>query len=270
MKDKTPICFERDFLTSGEFASLRNVNLNSLRYYEKLGLLIPAWVDPDTKYRYFRLEQLSTLDTILFFIEVGLPLKVMKNYIDENGNLDQLRVFEDGQKVMEEKIAVMNDKLMTTKFDLLNMERNRWCNTREGLFEREIDQRDLFISPFTEPWESPILREKQSMSVFYEAQKANMLPTFPAGILLEMGKESINYSFFVQVLRASEKNAKVIHVPKGKYVCLQVELVWRLDIPKIIREQFGDCSGKRIILNHIPRDTHHYASRYIEIQVLTD
>lgn len=38
----------RKYLTISEFAELRNVNINSLRYYEKLKILLPAWVDPQT------------------------------------------------------------------------------------------------------------------------------------------------------------------------------------------------------------------------------
>ena len=34
------------YLTIGDFAKLRNVDRKSLRYYERIGALIPAYTDP--------------------------------------------------------------------------------------------------------------------------------------------------------------------------------------------------------------------------------
>lgn len=258
----------KDFLTSGEFASLRNVNLNSLRYYEKLKILLPAWVDPETKYRYYRLEQLCTLDTILFFIEVGMPLKQLKAYIDKEGRLDQKCVLNDAKKAMEDKIASMKSMLATTEFDLMNMEQNRCCNEQEGIFTREIGERSFIVKPFHGEWENPVRREKESMELFHKAKDAGMLPTFPAGILVNLEKESVNYSFFVQVLRpVLPSSQQIIHIPKGTFSCMQFELTRKLDIPNLITEHFGHFGSNPVILQHILRDTHHVASRYMEIQI---
>ena len=79
----------KDYMTISEFASLRNVNINSIRYYEKQKILIPAWIDPQTKYRYYLPEQLGILDAILLCIRLNIPLKELKSYIDSNGNLDK-------------------------------------------------------------------------------------------------------------------------------------------------------------------------------------
>ena len=54
-----------NLLSIGEVAKIRNVNVQSLRYYEKLGILIPAYINPDTGYRYYSLEQIMILDTII-------------------------------------------------------------------------------------------------------------------------------------------------------------------------------------------------------------
>ena len=48
--------------TISEFAKLRDININSLRYYERIGVLTPAYTDPDTGYRYYTPDQLSILD----------------------------------------------------------------------------------------------------------------------------------------------------------------------------------------------------------------
>ena len=41
------------YFTISKFARLRGIDINSLRYYERLGILIPAYTDPHTRYRYY-------------------------------------------------------------------------------------------------------------------------------------------------------------------------------------------------------------------------
>lgn len=43
----------KKYFTISEFAKLRNININSLRYYEKIGVLRPCFVDENTGYRYY-------------------------------------------------------------------------------------------------------------------------------------------------------------------------------------------------------------------------
>lgn len=51
--------------TIGEFAKLRGININSLLYYEKIGILKSDYIDPKTKYRYYSSSQFSALDLIM-------------------------------------------------------------------------------------------------------------------------------------------------------------------------------------------------------------
>ena len=73
------------YFTISKFARLRGIDINSLRYYERLGILIPAYTAPHTRYRYYTAEQLSILDMILLCINLGVPLKELKAYFDEAG-----------------------------------------------------------------------------------------------------------------------------------------------------------------------------------------
>jgi hypothetical protein len=41
----------------GGFARLCRLSVKRLRHYDDLGLLRPAWVDPDSGYRYYRADQ---------------------------------------------------------------------------------------------------------------------------------------------------------------------------------------------------------------------
>lgn len=58
----------------GEFSKISRVSKRLLHYYDELGLLKPAYIDPQTGYRYYSAKQLPRLNRILAFKELGLTL----------------------------------------------------------------------------------------------------------------------------------------------------------------------------------------------------
>jgi DNA-binding transcriptional MerR regulator len=62
-------------LKIGEFAWLGQVTVETLRHYDRLGLLKPARLDRFTDYRYYALDQLPRLNRILALKGLGLTLE---------------------------------------------------------------------------------------------------------------------------------------------------------------------------------------------------
>jgi DNA-binding transcriptional MerR regulator len=59
----------------GYFSRLSQVPKKTLRYYDQIGLLKPAYVDEFTGYRYYNISQLSRLNRILALKDLGLSLE---------------------------------------------------------------------------------------------------------------------------------------------------------------------------------------------------
>lgn len=60
--------------TIGAFSKLCHISPRMLRYYDSLGLLAPARVDPETGYRYYDSAQLGRLERIQRLSAYGFPL----------------------------------------------------------------------------------------------------------------------------------------------------------------------------------------------------
>ena len=61
---------ESDLMSIGKMAEMNHVTVATLRLYDKLGLLRPRHVDPDTGYRYYDIQQNARLDLIAYMYEV--------------------------------------------------------------------------------------------------------------------------------------------------------------------------------------------------------
>jgi DNA-binding transcriptional MerR regulator len=78
-------------LKIGEFAALAQISIRMLRHYDHLGLLKPAYVDRNSDYRYYTLEQLPRLNRILALKDLGLTLGEIHLLLDEALTADEIR-----------------------------------------------------------------------------------------------------------------------------------------------------------------------------------
>ena len=58
-----------------EFAEFMGVSVRTLHYYDEIGLLVPAYVDEYTGYRYYNENSLLRMQEILFYRELDFSLK---------------------------------------------------------------------------------------------------------------------------------------------------------------------------------------------------
>lgn len=74
----------------GEFASASRLSRKALRLYGENGLVPPAWVDPDSGYRYYRSEQLRSATLIALLRRSGMPLAEIRAFLRDPtpGRLD--------------------------------------------------------------------------------------------------------------------------------------------------------------------------------------
>lgn len=257
------------YLTISEFAELRDININSLRYYEKLKILIPKWVDPVTKYRYYLPEQLGTLDTIKLCIRLGIPLKNLKNYIDEEGKLDEKTILENGKQAMQKQISEMQTGLELIQFNLDNIEENQVYGTRKGIYTRRIRERFFIEVPFSGNWNDINQKEQIVKKLFQEAQVQNMAPVFPAGVLIHYDTNPVSGSFFVQILHPLDEDARIISIPAADFLCMQTDITPQTDILKTLEQNYDTKRLKIAILSNMPLTKSSFNSRHSEIQVPT-
>lgn len=74
-------------LSIGRMAELNHTSVPTLRLYDKMGLLIPSYTDPETNYRYYDIKQNARFDMIQYMKEMGMSLSEIKEVLD-SGDLE--------------------------------------------------------------------------------------------------------------------------------------------------------------------------------------
>jgi DNA-binding transcriptional MerR regulator len=99
----------------GEFAALSGVSAKTLRFYDEIGLLRPASVDPRTRYRLYMSRQLQELASILALKEIGVPLAEVRRLTrkcDSSGtSKDRREMLNDLKRTLELSIHTASQSL---------------------------------------------------------------------------------------------------------------------------------------------------------------
>ena len=78
-------------LRIGEFSRIAHVTIETLRHYDAVGLLKPAFIDPTTGYRFYTAEQLPSVNQILMLKDLGFSLEEITQLREGNPSHEQLQ-----------------------------------------------------------------------------------------------------------------------------------------------------------------------------------
>jgi DNA-binding transcriptional MerR regulator len=110
-------------LRIGEFAWLSQVTIETLRHYDRIGLLKPVYLDRFTGYRYYSLDQLPRLNRILALKDLGLPLEKIARMLDHEISADEIRdILKRRQVELKEHIQEAQRRLARVETRLIQIE----------------------------------------------------------------------------------------------------------------------------------------------------
>lgn len=93
------------YFSVGETSKLTNVPIQTLRYYDKMGLLKPAYINEQNNYRYYSINQFIKIDLLKQCKLMGLSLKEIEDLLkNEISAESMLEIINQQRKVLDEKI----------------------------------------------------------------------------------------------------------------------------------------------------------------------
>lgn len=93
------------YFSVGEISKLTNVPIQTLRYYDKMGLLKPAYINEQNNYRYYSINQFIKIDLLKQCKLMGLSLKEIEELLKGEITADSMiKILEQQRMVLDEKI----------------------------------------------------------------------------------------------------------------------------------------------------------------------
>ena len=148
MKDSQKAAAKKGGMTVKEVAGLTGLSVRTLHHYDEIGLLVPDRTG-EAGYRIYSDADLETLQQILFFRELGFPLKKIRDIL-HSPSFDRLEALELQRKMLEENRRRLDRMIQTLdktirhakgEIDMTNEERFEGFDFSRNPYEEEARRR---------------------------------------------------------------------------------------------------------------------------------
>jgi len=221
----------RKLYSIGEAAKLNNVSIETLRYYDRIGLFTPASVDPETSYRYYHEKQFFYLDIIKYLKYIDTPLgqikEIMKKDVDQ-----MLPFFEEQNDKIDKKIGQLRhaQKILLHRKNQIKEQTMLVNQPRGKIYTRYVegqDQLHLFTKDLT-PYGNPDVYMRDLAQIL--ETRDSVVDNF-YGCVYELknyqSTEEIVYSSIYTSLledtflpKQTMKGITKKHMSEGQYICI--------------------------------------------------
>lgn len=207
----------KKYFSVGEAAKAVHTTSETLRHYDRIGLVKPSKKDEWTNYRYYTEQDIVRLNTVRALQLMDLSLQEIKKVLEYDDLEKILDFLEQAEKKADEKIAAL--QYSKSKIALAKADYERKLQGQQkfkGTVLKEYPERVILLS---DTLEIPTLENLWNyLSHFYDKVTPALKEQFSfedlAGIYTEDG---ITRLFAVCIRYVNIDGLKIL--PKGKYLC---------------------------------------------------
>ena len=129
---------EAVLLKIGEVADFFQISVKAVRIYEKKGIITPAYIDPESGYRYYTPDQLHQMAALLELKALGFSLDEIKDVMVGESSKEAL------YKAMEEKRRNWENLVIMaqSKMDAIESISERLVTSKEAEKLRELTEEE--------------------------------------------------------------------------------------------------------------------------------
>nr|WP_207714662.1 MerR family transcriptional regulator [Clostridium tetanomorphum] len=130
-------------MSIGEFARLRNITTETLRHYDRIGLLKPIKVDARTGYRYYSILQYEQLGTIKELRQLGMSIDEIKKYFNNRNLTQSFSILKDKHDKLINKIKELQQLEESISEKIKHLESISKLSDFQNIVIKEIEEREI-------------------------------------------------------------------------------------------------------------------------------
>lgn len=213
---------EKNLLTIGKLSKLTGTGIKALRYYDRIGILPPAYVDPQNGYRYYTFPQVYLVETIQMCVELDIPLKEFTSFTSGSCQISYTGVLKYGTQIAKRKIAELQRKLQYLEHIQQEIDRAEQLQHIDGAKEYAMPQKQCWIEPFSGVRESSEYQMGIN-KIFTQIYSQNLIIGTEVGLLWIGQTQYIFVDVVSPIPKAKRKNyPEIITIPAAQWWCRKV------------------------------------------------
>lgn len=257
----------------GETAVLLGVSTQTLRYYDKIGLLPPKYIDESTGYRFYSYNQFHYIDKIKYLQSFGLSLEEIKVII-KSSSVDSLIAYLQQKKKEREK-ELLDLKAQIKDIDwyinyFIYIDKNK---ITDNVYRRELSKRYIIKTPCYYKEELANMEiNLAEMKSRKEYSELKFHRQYGYKIDFESFLKCSFYpkEYFVFLSEKPNLDEKLYdELPQGEYLCFKTQILNENWNPDILKDYFPNGKIPKLALAlEFEDNLHEWQDAWYEVQIL--
>lgn len=208
---------EQKFYSIGKVAGLAKITTETLRHYDRVGLVKPSKTDQWTKYRYYTDQDIIRLHVVVALHNMGISLKNIKTMLDMNDMQRLIEEFDGALRRADDKIQ----QLQEAKNRILHVKKYYESKRDEapaGIAIKELPPRTILLSDKSI---SPTIEDLHDYHRHFYAQvRESRKALFSFEDVAGIYEKNDEQKMFAVCLR-HDGGKELLTLPQGKYLCAE-------------------------------------------------
>lgn len=206
----------KEFFSVGEAAKKAGMTGETLRHYDRIGLVKPSQKDEWTNYRYYTAKDIVLLNTVRVLQQMDIPLKKIKEVLEYDDIGKIIDFLNEAEKRADEKIALLKESKAMIQRAKADYEHKSQRVFVEDIFTERFPKQIILLS---DTLETPTVDNLWNyLSHFYNKVGKERKDLFEfedaAGIYTENGRSRL----FAICVKYDQIDG-LVTLPAGDYLC---------------------------------------------------
>ena len=239
---------KNNLFSIGEISEVTGASIKSLRYYEKIKILTPAYIDPYSGYRYYSFDQANLVSIIMYCIELDIPLKELTRYIDKDQTVDFSAFLSHGKEIAQKKLKVLQMGLGFIEALEMKIAQTNKHRQKEGVYTMEIPEKKFWVIPYRKSFQEEVDQlEMIKPFLDWNNRLVELYESVEYGYLCEYSGAGVRRYVFAEIPSLWDDvrtvpQGSIKLIPGGSYFCRQSERSRIEEAPEIFAKHLGNRS----------------------------
>lgn len=250
----------------GQMAKSNRVTIATLRLYDRIDLLKPRFVDPDTGYRYYDLRQNARLDMIAYMKELGMSLGEIRDVFKKEDISLIEEILAQKNEQLHEQMRQLRARHDAVERAIDSIERYRKSPAPGTLSLEYIDRRQIWGMPCAENfYDKGLASYESALAMLRDALEGKRLPqahTYTIGTTIRRADFEQSHLIADRIFIFINKNdaaqlENAAQLDSGMYACIYLD------------NFESEAEGAQKLLNHCRAQGYQICGDYV-CEVMTE
>jgi len=206
----------------GEISSIKGITVKALRFYEKIGLLKPCYINPTNRYRFYSIEQFILLDIIKAARAMDISPKDLRDIMIHKDMEELLELLNTQSAITARKIFELKKTIQGMNGVQTAIRHAMSSISQKNVYKRHIPKRDVVTLEIEsiDSDEDAIIEFSKFDRIMEEARLIN---TYETGMLFKKDENAGFYParIFNTVETDEFSNPSIVSaIPAGDFLCV--------------------------------------------------